>query len=65
VTVSVTEGNLPLRSVALPPGVSAKSSAMVADRALAHELKRSDDALSFVFADEVTLHAGEELVLLA
>ena len=37
----------------------------LAINALAHELKRSDAALSFAFAEEVTVHAGEELVLLA
>jgi len=69
VTLAVAEGNLPLRAVTLPPGVSgtssAKSSAMMGDRALAHELKRSEAAWSFAFAEEVTLHAGEELVLVA
>ncbi len=38
---------------------------MMGDRALGHELKRSEAALSFAFAEEVTLHAGEELVLVA
>jgi hypothetical protein len=65
VTLAVAEGNLPLRVVTLPPGTAGTSSVRLGDRGLAHELKRSDAALSFAFAEEVTVHAGEELVLLA
>jgi non-lysosomal glucosylceramidase len=65
VTLAVAEGKLPLRSVALAPGAAGTSSATLAGRALAHELKRSDDALTFAFAEEITIGPGEELALLA
>ncbi|MGA2742801.1 MAG: hypothetical protein ABSG65_35850 [Bryobacteraceae bacterium] len=64
VTLAVTEGNLPLRSIALTPGPAATPSATLNTRlielapaALNHDI--------FTFTDELTIHAGEELVLLA
>jgi len=65
VTLSVAEGSLPLRMVTLPPGVAGTSSVTVGGRTLAHELKRSDASLAFALAEEVTLHAGDEAVLVA
>jgi uncharacterized protein (DUF608 family) len=64
-TLSVAEGILPLRSVTLAPGAAAPSTATVGGRTVDHELKRSDAAMSFAFADEITVRAGEDLVLLA
>jgi non-lysosomal glucosylceramidase len=65
VALSVAEGNLPLRSVALAPGAATSSSATLAGRTVAHELRRSDSALSLVFREQITIRPGEELVLVA
>lgn len=63
VTLSVAEGNLPLRAVILGPGGAATWSVTFEGRALPHELKRSDGGLSFTFAEEITIGSGRELVL--
>ena len=68
VSLAVTEGNLPLRSIALAPGPVASPSARLQGRplALSHALPRHDrEGVVFTFTDELTIHAGEELVLLA
>jgi len=63
VTLSVAEGSLPLRSFSLMPRAVATSTAKLGNHVLAHELKQSDSATSFAFAEEVTIRPGEELVL--
>ncbi len=63
VALSVTEGNLPVLSVALASGPVGKGSATLAGRALPHVLKRTDSATLFVFPEEVRIRPGEELVL--
>jgi len=63
VTLAVTEGNLPLRSIALAPGPAATASATVNARSIPLAPPSPDHDV-FTFADELTIHAGEELVLL-
>ena len=67
VTLAVAEGSLPLREVALAAGPAGKPSATLNGRPLAVALSRdaaaSRDVLAFT--EEVAIHAGEELVLLA
>jgi uncharacterized protein (DUF608 family) len=58
VSLAVTEGSLALRSITLAPGGGANPSATLQGRALALV------SPAFTFAEEVTIHAGEELVLL-
>jgi non-lysosomal glucosylceramidase len=64
VTLAVAEGNLPLRSIVLAPGPAATASATLNARSipLAPPAPNHD---VFTFADEIAIHAGEELVLLA
>ena len=64
VTLAVTEGNLPLRSIALAPGPAATASATVNARSIPLASPSPNHDV-FTFADELTIHAGEELVLLA
>ena len=59
VTLAVTEGNLPLRNIVLAPGPHV--TAILQGRPLV--LSRDRDGAVFTFAEEVTIHAGEELVL--
>ncbi len=65
VTLAVAEGNPWLSTVTLAPGAAGTSSVTLAGRAVKHELKRSDSALAFAFGEDVTLHAGDEVVLVA
>ncbi len=64
VTLAVTEGSLPLRSIALSPGAAAAPSATLSghDLALGPAAPNHD---RFTFTEEIIIHAGEELVLLA
>jgi hypothetical protein len=64
VTLAVAEGSLPLHSITLVPGPAAKASSTLNGRdiPLAPPSPNHD---VFTFADELTIHAGEELVLLA
>ena len=63
VTLAVAEGNLPLRTITLAPGPAATATATLQSRPLV--LSRDREGAVFTFADELTIHAGEELVLLA
>jgi len=71
VTLAVSEGNLPLRSIVLARWPSAGVTATLQGRPLLLSraglpLPGSDgEGGAFTFAEEVTIHAGEELVLLA
>jgi len=58
VSLAVTEGSLPLRSVALTPGPKSSPSASLNGKTLTLV------APDFTFSEEITIHAGEELVLL-
>ncbi len=64
-TLSLLSGKLPCRSVELEREVSAsaKSSARLGTKSLAHELKRAAKRLTFVFAEPVDLVEGDRLVL--
>jgi non-lysosomal glucosylceramidase len=64
VKLGVAEGSLPLRAAQLAEGEGTDSTASLGSRALTHDLKRSDTALTFVFAEEITIHPGEELSLI-
>jgi non-lysosomal glucosylceramidase len=59
VALSVAEGRLPLRGITLAPGSAATPTATLAGRSIAVI------SPAFTFAEEVTIRAGEELVLLA
>jgi len=59
VTLAVTEGSLPLRSITLAPGAAVTPSAALNGR----DVKLISPA--FTFSEELTIRAGEELVLLA
>jgi hypothetical protein len=61
VTLAVAEGSLPLRSLTLAPGPPV--TATLQGRPLV--LSRDREGAVFTFAEEITIHAGEELVLLA
>jgi hypothetical protein len=63
VTLAVTEGALPLRSITLAPGPAATATATLQGRSLV--LSHDREGAVFTFAEELTIHAGEELVLLA
>ncbi|HLY17592.1 MAG TPA: GH116 family glycosyl-hydrolase [Bryobacteraceae bacterium] len=63
VTLAVTEGRLPLRSITLAAGPAATASATLQGRAVT--LTHDQAGAVFTFAEEITIHAGEELVLLA
>jgi hypothetical protein len=63
VSLAVAEGNLPLRSITLAPGPAATPSATLNGRPLV--LSHDREGVVFTFAEELTIHAGEELVLLA
>jgi non-lysosomal glucosylceramidase len=63
VRMVVAEGRLPLRSVMLAASGDGVSSATLGGRRLSHEVKRTKDSATFSFADEITVQAGEELVL--
>jgi hypothetical protein len=67
VTLSVTEGSLPLRSISLAPGPPPSPSAKLNGRTLrlSRAALRSGEGVVFTFAQELTLHPGEEVVLLA
>ena len=64
VSVAVAEGSLPLRSILLAPGPSAPTSATLSGHAIPLAPAAPNRDL-FTFSGEVTIHAGEELVLLA
>jgi hypothetical protein len=63
VTLAVTEGALPLRSITLAPGPAAAATATLQGRSLV--LSHDREGAVFTFADEIAIHAGEELVFLA
>jgi len=63
VTLAVAEGSLPLRSITLAPGPAVTPSATLQGRTVA--LSHDREGAVFTFADEITIHAGEEVVLLA
>jgi hypothetical protein len=63
VTLGVAEGNLPLRSIVLVPGPATSPTATLQGRSLA--VSHDHEGAVFTFPDELTIHAGEELVLLA
>jgi len=62
VTLAVAEGNLPLRSIVLAPGSTNTPSATLHGSAVL--LSRDREGAVFTFTEELTIHAGEELVLL-
>ncbi len=63
VTLVVTEGSLPLKSITLAGGPAAAASATLAGRAVNVTASANRDL--FTFGEELTIHPGEELVLLA
>jgi len=72
VTLSVTEGNLPLRSIVLAPGPQATATATLQGRpvvlspvVLSRDHEGAVFRAVFTFAEDLTIHTGEELVLLA
>ena len=68
VTLAVTEGNLPLRSITLAPGAPSGPAATASATLNARSIPLAPPSPNhdvFTFADEIAIHAGEELVLLA
>jgi hypothetical protein len=64
VTLAVAEGNLPLRNIMLAPGPAATATATLQGRPIPLAPPSPNHDV-FTFTDELTIHAGEELVLLA
>jgi len=64
-SLSVLLGELPCRSVELARGApgAAKSSASLGTKSLAHELRRAEQQVTFVFPEPVELGEGDRLVL--
>ena len=58
VTLAVTEGSLPVRSITLAPGPPVTATLQ------GRPLVLNRDGAVFTLAEEITIHAGEELVLL-
>jgi hypothetical protein len=63
--LSVLHGKLPLKSVDLARSIPAgsRSSAAIGARTLAHELKRTNQGVTFLLAEAVELSAGAQLSL--
>jgi len=64
-TLTVLAGKLPCRSVELAgeAAAGAKSSVMLGQKAVAHELRAGERRVTFVFSDSLELAEGDRLVL--